>query len=398
MFDSSLISEDKNAFFHYINAKGEVSQQSVTRVVERDEFFQGYSINRKAFRTFRKDRVLKMFMSEDELLNATLDKESIVPKTQPRPSRKLERGNSLEICFTGFKQADKTYLTELAKNNNLSVKGGVSANLYFLCVGDNMGWRKIEEARARNAFIISKEQFITFIETGEIPYEAPELDVIHEEKITSEVDSLKKDLEALSLTFRTLREPRRSTALIANFIDGYAAGWKFAIKEVFKSKLDIKLTKITFEKNTYDVWTQGTSYQFQRGDTFYSDKLGYTDWSEFLKLPHAMVLQIKYDCFSGYETIASFEGSFTGDFNPNRLITPRKLTDAPILMESQSYDPGTVTVEFLTPDETKKRLITISTLSMTQDDFISLLQSGCYWERKSEQVPKLVDLFNYDRS
>ena len=397
MFNSSLINEDKNAFFHYINAKGEASQQNVTRVVERDNLFQGYSINRKAFRTFRKDRVLKMFLTEEELLEATLDNESPAPKTLSIPSRKLERGNSLEICFTGFKQADKAYLTELAKSNNLSVKGGVSANLYFLCVGNPTGWRKMEEARERNAFIISKEQFITFVETGDIPYEAPELDAIHEEKITSEIDTLQKDLESLSLTFRTLREPRRSTALIANFIDGYATGWKFAIKEVFKSNLDIKLTKITFEKNTYDAWTQGTSYQFQRGDTFYSDKLGYTAWDEFLNLPHAIVLQIKYDCFSGYETIASFEGSFTGDFNPNRLITPRKLTNASILMESQSYDPGTVTVELLTPNETRKGLKVTGELTMTQDDFISLLQSGCYWEKKPNHTPKLVDLFNYDR-
>lgn len=397
MFDSELITDNKDAFFCYVNAKGTVSKQSIVHAVEKDDYFQGYSLSRKAYRTFRKDRVIAMYPSETELNDADVPE----TKTAPISVAKVESKNSnpgLEICFTGFSQADKSRLKTIAENNAMSVKGDVSAKLYFLCIGDNKGWRKVERAREKNAFIVTEKQFLHFVETGEIPYEAPEIDNLYEEKISSDSDSLKQMVEELSLNFKTLREPRRSTALIANFNDGYAVGWKFAVKETFKSALDIKLTKITFEGLSYEAWTQGSSYQFQRGDTFYSDTLGYSAWEEFLTLPHAVVLQIKYDCYSGYETIASFEGVLTGDFNPNRLITPKNLVDAPILIESQSYDPGTVTVEVLTPNDTQNGLKSIAEITMTQDDFISLLQSGCYWERKSGQSPKHIDLLNFERT
>lgn len=398
MFESSLITDGKDAFFHYVNAKGEISAQSIVNVIEKDDFFQGYSLTRKAFRTFKKDRVLKMFTTE-ESMNAEEIPEKAPHAFSERPHTKSKTTNTgLEICFTGFKQADKARLTAIAKEHHLAVKGDISANLYFLCIGENKGWRKIQKATERNSLIVSEAQFLEFINTGEIPYEAPEIDAVYEEGITSEIEELQQMLETLSLTFRTIREPRRSTALIANFKDGYVLGWRFAVNEAFKEALDIKRTKITFEKNIYEAWTQGTSYQFQRGDTFYSDKLGYTAWDEFIKLPDAVVLQIKYDCYSGYETIAYFEGVLTGDFNPNRLITPKKLEQAPILMESQSYDPGTVTVEMLIPNENKTGLTTIDELTMTQDDFISLLQSGRYWRRKSGEVPVEVDLFANDRS
>lgn len=397
MFDSSLITDNKDAFFYYMNSKGEVSKQSIVHVVEKDDYFQGYSLTRKAYRTFRKDRVVEMYATEAKLYNSdivdsTHKIHSVIKTNKKKPN------TGLEICFTGFSQADKSRLKDIALSNSMSVKGDVSAKLYFLCVGDNKGWRKIEKAREKNAFIITEKQFLHFIETGEIPYEAPEIDNLYEEKITSETDNLKQMVEELSLNFKTLRESRRSTALIANFIDGYAAGWTFAVKETFKSALDIKRTKITFEGIVYDAWTQGSSYQFQRGDTFYSDKLGYSCWERFLELPQAVVLQIKYDCYSGYETIASFEGILTGEFNPNRLITPKSLEAAPILMEYQSYDPGTITVEMLVPDDTKKRLKTIEEITMTQDDFISLLQSGCYWRKKTGETPEYVSLLNYDRS
>ena len=42
------------------------------------------------------------------------------------------------------------------------------------------------------------------------------------------------DLELVS------RKVERSEHLIAKFVDGYAAGWEFAVPDVFKECLDIK--------------------------------------------------------------------------------------------------------------------------------------------------------------
>ncbi|MFZ4219736.1 hypothetical protein ACEV6Q_18025 [Enterobacter ludwigii] len=395
MFDSTLITENRDAFFHYINGKGVVSAQSVVNVVERDDILQGYSLTRRAFRTFKKCRVLKMFVSEIEMNDETIPEHVPNELLEGLKQKYTTTSTGLEICFTGFDAEDRMRLTTIAKQNNLLVRGDISANLYFLCVGSNKGWRKIEKARERGSLIISETQFLEFLSTGEIPYEAPEIDRIHEEVDTSEAEKLQRMLDGMSMTFRTLREPRRSPVLIARFVNGYAAGWRFAVKPAFRDALDIKLTKEVDEQGKLinQEWTQGTSYQFQRGDAFYSDALGYTDWSAFLQLPDAVVLKVKYDCFSGYETIAYFEGELTGNFNPNRLITPKKLERASIYMESQSYDPGTIIVDVLRPDENKKQVIFVEELKMTQDDFVCLLQSGRCLRRLYGQKSHEVDLF-----
>ncbi|HBE4550501.1 TPA: hypothetical protein KL975_002900, partial [Escherichia coli] len=70
MFDPQKVNENKEAFFLYVNASGELSAQSVIRVVEREGFVQGYSLSRRGFRTFRKDRILRMFDSEAALNEA----------------------------------------------------------------------------------------------------------------------------------------------------------------------------------------------------------------------------------------------------------------------------------------------------------------------------------------
>lgn len=394
MFKSSFITESKDAFFHYVNASGVVSAHCVVQVVEKDNFLQGYSVTKRGYRTFLKDRIMEMFHTEADLNGATLPTSDVTLA----PCKNVNTKSSLDICFTGFKQADKQRLTTIAKENNLTVRGGVTANLYFLCVGDNKGWRKIQDARKANALIVSEQQFLEFINTGEIPYKAPDIDSLYATKMSDEVEDLGKMLDELSMTFRVVREPRRSTALIANFIDGYAAGWRFAIKPTYREALDIKKTKITFEKNTYESWTQGTSYQFHRGDVFYSDRLGYEGWDLFLKLPKAVVLQVKYECFSGYETIGTFDGTLTGSFIPSRRLMPKEMTQAPILFEAQSYDPGTITLDVLIPDSKQTKLQFLETITMTQDDFIGLLQTGCYWKKTSGEPAQFVDLFDNDRS
>lgn len=44
------------------------------------------------------------------------------------------------------------------------------------------------------------------------------------------------------------RRVERTEQLIAKFVNGYASGWDFAVKEVFKDSLDIKKTDKTINK------------------------------------------------------------------------------------------------------------------------------------------------------
>lgn len=75
---------------------------------------------------------------------------------------------------------------------------------------------------------------------------------------------------------------KRSTNLIAIFIDGFADSWYLAIKESFKMELDIKLTERKKNKLSYYEWTQGPYFCFSEGQLIYDTKEAYTCWENAL--------------------------------------------------------------------------------------------------------------------
>lgn len=75
----------------------------------------------------------------------------------------------IEICFTGFTPADKNELIKIAEENNFHVAQSVTTNLNFLCCGDNAGPSKMEKAKKQNVQILTKNEFVNLIETGEMP-------------------------------------------------------------------------------------------------------------------------------------------------------------------------------------------------------------------------------------
>ncbi|WCG84517.1 BRCT domain-containing protein [Pectobacterium sp. A5351] len=391
LFDEWKVSDNKEAFFIYVNAKNEKSPNHIVNLVHKDGFLQGYSINKRGYRTYSTDRIVKFFNSEDELFSFDESFDKNEYKENPVSSKVKTKKHGLEICFTGFDKSDKDELTKLAKENDFIVRAGVTAKLYFLCCGANAGWKKIKEANEKGCFILTKQQFLNFIETGEIP-----LDPTDDYEIDSGdiLEKIKNVHDEVITTFRTVREPRRSSALLAVFVDGYASGWKFAVGTAFRDALDIKLTKVTFDGVQHDTWTQGNSFAFHRGDSFYSDRLGYSDWASFIKLPHAVLLKVKYDCYAGYETLASIDGKFTGDFIPYKQLTPKPLVDLPILIESQSYDAGVVTLEIYKPNDEKNKVTLWDTVTMTQDDLVALLQTGFFWKKEEGKKAERINLFS----
>lgn len=71
--------------------------------------------------------------------------------------------------FTGFKKDRKSELEALASNNNMLVRKTVSKGLKLLCYGYNAGPTKLSLARKAGAIILDENEFINFIESGEIP-------------------------------------------------------------------------------------------------------------------------------------------------------------------------------------------------------------------------------------
>ena len=80
-----------------------------------------------------------------------------------------KREKGLEVCFTGFTNAEKAELVVLTKKADMSVVTKVTVGLFMLCAGATPGTAKIKQAAAQGARIVSREQLEDFIHTGELP-------------------------------------------------------------------------------------------------------------------------------------------------------------------------------------------------------------------------------------
>lgn len=80
------------------------------------------ALPKKQFRTFRIDRILAMFNSENELVSA--DVPSMLNSSKSRASKPLTKQSTgkSEIAFTGFSKADRDRLEAKAESAGLTIK------------------------------------------------------------------------------------------------------------------------------------------------------------------------------------------------------------------------------------------------------------------------------------
>lgn len=89
------------------------------------------------------------------------------------------------------------------------------------------------------------------------------------------------------------RKQLRSLELGADFVDGFAEGWHFAVGEFFRDELDIKLTE-RVEKGVQVLrWTQGPYYAFKEGHILYDTPKAYLQWSEAIKHIKRMIMIVR---------------------------------------------------------------------------------------------------------
>jgi NAD-dependent DNA ligase len=79
------------------------------------------------------------------------------------------RDERLEVCFTGFGRSKKEELAELAEAKGFKVVKSVTKNLHFLCGDEDAGDKKVADAEAKGAQILSESEFRQLAETGELP-------------------------------------------------------------------------------------------------------------------------------------------------------------------------------------------------------------------------------------
>lgn len=145
--------------FIYQDALNTISSRHVINIVDKGDYFQGYCLSCKAVRNFKYDRVLEYIDSPEYL-------ESLLPKYREKRQPKQHK---LEICFTGFKESDKSNLKQIAKNAGMIVRTSVTGYLDILCCGFRAGPKKIEKSKKMQVIIMTEEQFMNMIETGEMP-------------------------------------------------------------------------------------------------------------------------------------------------------------------------------------------------------------------------------------
>ncbi|NCC62220.1 MAG: hypothetical protein EOM12_15070 [Verrucomicrobiae bacterium] len=154
---------------------------------------------------------------------------------------------------------------------------------------------------------------------------------------------------AISVLDQVIREKptreNRLTNLLKDPSAETAEGWYMCVPSCFNDALDIKQTERVVNKMKALVWTQGSSFHFNTGDTIYDTPDAYKVWSEALKTIGVCV-QIKTGASAG-----NTEGG-TGRFG------------------------GSVTFAILTPNKDRTTIVERGEHSMSQDDFVRFLISG----------------------
>lgn len=156
--------------FSYKNAKGEESYYEIYLIKSFEYYFTGRTLDTDEYKTFKKERVMQY--GEDS--RSILDQFPIdATKATDNSLGFIKSYNPdvlFEVCFTGFKKADKTRLIEIAQNNKMYIASDTTANLGALVCGYNAGPKKIERAlnNVRTVEIMDEAEFLHFIETGEV--------------------------------------------------------------------------------------------------------------------------------------------------------------------------------------------------------------------------------------
>jgi hypothetical protein len=137
---------------------------------------------------------------------------------------------------------------------------------------------------------------------------------------------------------------KRHLYLVAHFVNGYAKDWFMAVKECYRTELDIKYTERKKNKQSFGEWTQGPYFSFAEGHLFYDTPKGYEKWEKALTA-------VKTCCQISFAT-------------PTVLNKNKKLVE------------GMVFFTIYKPDETFTSLKAVKDYTLSQTEFVNFLKTG----------------------
>ena len=154
----------------YRNRYNEVKAYSLKLVRESEDRFDAAQTDTGQIKTFIKENILAdSFASFD-----SADKEAkILQKNYELnfPQRMTSRDGwnnkdgKFEVCFTGFRKADKEHLEAMAEEANFKVRSKPTKGLGLLVCGYNAGPSKVAEAIRMSVPVVNEiEGFIDYLE------------------------------------------------------------------------------------------------------------------------------------------------------------------------------------------------------------------------------------------
>jgi len=158
-------------FLIYKNRFNEVKPYEVEILNTNDQTTLVLDIVGDKPKTFKTEHVLSEHSSFEDAsvaANKAQGRFTIIPRN--KTGRVLaNREGKIEVCFTGFKKADKEELIQLAEQSGFFVRTRVAKSLDILVCGGTPGPEKLKKAHKQNVGIVfGKDGFLQFIETGEI--------------------------------------------------------------------------------------------------------------------------------------------------------------------------------------------------------------------------------------
>lgn len=170
----------------------------------------------------------------------------------------------------------------------------------------------------------------------------------------------------------------RSTNLIADFTDGYALGWRFAVRDVFRSALDIKWTPRIYTSDEVDengkkrkiieyLWTQGKYFNFTQGDVIYDTRIAYKlKWSDALQHIKLFV-QVAESSPTQLVTNSTINTlTAQGNESPNDDL----------ILQKVQIRSGKVKFKLFRPNSDRSNVDELEKIDCDQKNFVTFLQTG----------------------
>jgi len=154
----------------YRNRYNEVKAYSLKLVRESEDRFDAAQTDTGQIKTFIKENILAdSFASFD-----SADKEAKIlqknyelnfPQRMPSRDGRNNKDGKFEVCFTGFRKADKEHLEAMAEEANFKVRSKPTKGLGLLVCGYNAGPSKVDEAIRMSVPVVNEiEGFIDYLE------------------------------------------------------------------------------------------------------------------------------------------------------------------------------------------------------------------------------------------